>query len=121
MDADQIVRTFCEHWNRSDVDAIVDCFTDDALYHNIPMDPCQGKDAIRAFISGMFGGMAKSVHFEIKHQVVNGLIVMNERIDTLVLQDREVRLPVCGIFELTEGGKISSWRDYFDLAQFTGQ
>ncbi|MDG2050903.1 MAG: limonene-1,2-epoxide hydrolase family protein [Myxococcota bacterium] len=120
MDADKTIRNFCEHWNRSDIDAIVDSFTDDATYHNIPMEPCKGKEAIRIFVGGMFGGMAKSVHFEIKHQVVNGSIVMNERVDTITLQDRKVALPVCGVFEMNNDGKISAWRDYFDLAQFTG-
>ena len=46
---------------------------------------------------------------------------MNERVDTIVMADREVVLPVCGIFELTPDGKIAAWRDYFDAAQFAGQ
>ena len=31
------------------------------------------------------------------------------------------RLPVMGTFEIDAQGKISAWRDYFDLAQFTKQ
>ncbi|MGH0029365.1 MAG: limonene-1,2-epoxide hydrolase family protein [Myxococcota bacterium] len=121
MDADEVVRDFCAAWDRADLDAIMGAFTEDAVYHNIPMAPCKGKEEIRRFIGGMFAGMVKSVHFEILKQLVDGRTVMNERVDTLVMGDREVALPVCGVFELTADGKISAWRDYFDAAQFAGQ
>ena len=61
MDSDKIVRDFCAAWGRGDVDAIVDAFSEDAVYHNIPMAPCKGKDAIRAFIGGMLGGMGAGI------------------------------------------------------------
>ena len=84
------------------------------------MAPCKGKDAIRSFITGFLGGMASSVEFAIQRQLVSGRTVMNERVDTIVMQDRSISLPVCGVFELTEAGKISAWRDYFDAGQFAG-
>jgi limonene-1,2-epoxide hydrolase len=34
--------------------------------------------------------------------------------------DRKVDLPVCGVFELAPDGRIQPWRDYFDVAQFSG-
>ena len=121
MDADRIVRDFCDAWGRTDIDAIMAAFSEDAVYHNIPMEPCKGKDAIRSFIAGMLGGMARSVRFEILHQVVSGHLVMNERVDTIELETGSVDLPVCGVFELNADGKIVAWRDYFDMKQFTGQ
>ncbi len=121
MDADRIVRDFCEHWGRGDVDAIVESFTDDAVYHNIPMAPCEGKEAIRAFVGNLVGEMASAVDFEIRNQVVSGRLVLNERIDTIKLKAGDVVLPVCGVFELSADGKIAAWRDYFDMGQFAGQ
>ncbi len=118
MDPDRVVREFCAAWDRGDVEAIMDAFTDDAVYHNIPMAPCKGKEEIRTFINMFLGTLASSIEFDIKHQVVSGLLVMNERIDTLVMNDKNVALPVCGVFELTADGKISGWRDYFDAGQF---
>ena len=120
MDADKIVRDFCEKWRTGDVEGLVEAFADDAVYHNIPMQPCRGKDEIRAFIEGFLGSAASSVSFAIRHQIVSGRIVMNERIDTLVMESRVVELPVCGVFELNEEGKIAAWRDYFDMAAFAG-
>ncbi|MAE94897.1 MAG: limonene-1,2-epoxide hydrolase [Deltaproteobacteria bacterium] len=120
MDADKVVREFCEAWSRADLETIMDAFTDDAVYHNIPMAPCKGKDEIRTFIAGLLGGMASSVEFDVRLQLVDGLKVMNERIDTIVMGDKNIVLPVCGVFELTEDGKIAGWRDYFDAGQFAG-
>ena len=85
------------------------------------MAPFKGRDAIRAIISGLLGESANSVHFQILHQVVSGRLVMNERVDTIVMKTGSVDLPVCGVFELTADGKIGAWRDYFDMKQFTGQ
>ena len=121
MDADKIVREFCAAWGRRDLDTIIDAFTEDAVYHNIPMAPCEGKQAIREFITGLFGGMVESIDFEIRMQLVQGRKVMNERVDTLVMPENTVGLRVCGVFELSEEGKIEAWRDYFDAAQFAGQ
>ena len=119
MDADKIVRDFCALWEQGNIDAIVDAFTEDAVYHNIPMEPCVGKDAIRSFLEGFLGGMASSVRFEIRHQLVDGNVVMNERVDTLAMESGQVALPVCGVFELDGAGKIRAWRDYFDMAPFS--
>jgi limonene-1,2-epoxide hydrolase len=76
--------------------------------------------ALRQFLEGLLGGMASAVHFEIRTQLVDGLTVMNERVDTIVMADRKVELPVCGVFELAPDGRIKAWRDYFDVAQFSG-
>lgn len=120
MNPDQVVRDFCALWSKGDVDAIVDAFTDDAVYHNIPMAPCKGKEAIRGFVGGLLPEAASSVEFEILHQLSNGNLVMNERIDTIRFKDKDVALQVCGVFEVSPDGKIAGWRDYFDMAQFGG-
>lgn len=105
-------------WAAKDVDAIVSHFADDAIYHNIPMDPAVGVDAIREVITG-FVGMADSIVFETRNQVVDGGMVMNERVDTFVIAGNPVAIPVMGVFEI-EDGRIRAWRDYFDMAGFSG-
>ncbi len=94
-------------------------FTDDAKYTNIPMGPPNcGKTAIRAFIDGFVGAM-DSIEFIVHHQVegADG-VVMNERTDRIVMEGKATDLPVMGILEF-ENGKISAWRDYFDMAAFS--
>jgi len=114
-----IVIQFCEAWTRMDVKEIASYFTDDAVYHNIPVQPLVGKATIEKALEGMATYM-RDVRFEIKHQVAQGNVVMNERVDHLTHQGREVALPVVGVFELRDG-KIAAWRDYFDLAEFQSQ
>ena len=120
MDADTVVREFCAAWGRADLEAIMAAFAEDAVYHNIPMEPCNGLEAIRAFIEGFFAMSPDGIKFEIGHQVCAGAVVMNERIDTLVMNGNEISLPVCGVFEVDDSGKITAWRDYFDMAAFSG-
>ena len=116
-----VVDAFIAAWPSMDVDRIMDFFTEDAVYTNIPIDPPNaGKEAIRKTIE-TFAGMAKQIEFIVHHQTENGSgVVMNERTDRFLLADgRWAEAPVMGVFEL-EGGKIKAWRDYFDMAQFTG-
>jgi limonene-1,2-epoxide hydrolase len=112
---EQVVREFCAAWSKLDLDALMAYFTTDAVYHNIPMDPVEGTDAIRSFIEG-FTGPVERVEFEVVHLASDGDLVLTERVDTFVTADRSAGLPVMGAFELRDG-KIAAWRDYFDMAQ----
>ena len=87
---DEIIRSFCAKWADGNVKEIVNYFDENAIYHNIPMAPVNGVDEIRLFIEGFFSS-AESIEFEILHQVAAGNIVMNERIDTLVIGDATTR------------------------------
>ena len=115
---DQIIRSFCNAWSNKDLDKIMGYFDKSAIYHNIPMEPQEGIENIRGFIEG-FLAMATSIQFEILHQVTEGEVVMNERVDTLVMGENTIMLPVAGIFEVSNG-KIVKWRDYFDMGQLAG-
>jgi limonene-1,2-epoxide hydrolase len=94
-------------------------FTDDAVYHNIPVAPIHGREAIVKAVTGWNDRM-QSAGWEIVHQVSVGDVVMNERIDRFVAGGKQIALPVVGVFELKDG-KIAAWRDYFDMNQFTSQ
>jgi limonene-1,2-epoxide hydrolase len=119
-DAEKIVTEFCNAWPRKNIDELLGFFTDDAVYHNIPMEPAKGKEAIRGVIN-TFLPMAKSLHFKILNSVGSGNVVFNERVDIFDLGNgKTISLPVAGVFEVT-GSKISAWRDYFDLATYTKQ
>jgi len=111
----EIVTEFCNAWTRSDVEGILGAFADDAVYHNIPMDPLVGKEAISAYIRSFFDSGGK-VTFITTHQAVNGNVVLNERVDIIVKNGETKNLKLMGTFEI-ENGKIKVWRDYFDLAQ----
>lgn len=115
----ETVREFCAAFSRLDVEELVSWFTPDATYHNIPIDPAVGHDAIRAILT-MFTGMADGIDFRILNLAADGDTVLTERVDEFRSGDRVVSLPVMGTFEV-RGGKIAAWRDYFDLQQYLSQ
>lgn len=116
-----LVDEFTAAWSTMDLDKILGFFADDAVYTNVPIDPPnEGVEAIRKTVEG-FIGMAQRVEFVVHHQTENDRgVVMNERTDRFLMGDKWAEAPVMGVFEI-EGGKIKAWRDYFDLAQFSGQ
>ena len=114
---EEIVREFCDRIAEGDAEKAASFFSDDALYHNIPLDPMNGREAIQATIT-MFLGMADKVWFEMVHLLAEGDVVMTERVDHFVMADRDIGLPVMGTFEV-RGGRIVAWRDYFDMNQLT--
>ncbi len=116
--ADELVTEFCEKWATPDPEELAAYFTEDAVYHNIPIDPVQGRDAIKQFIAGFLAGL-DGIDFQVHRQVSDGDLVMNERTDVMRRKDGEpIPLPVTGVFEI-ENGQIKAWRDYFDMATIT--
>jgi limonene-1,2-epoxide hydrolase len=119
-DAEHLVQQFCDEWGKgSDVDVIASYFTDDAVYHNIPVDPVTGRDAIKATIA-MFTTGVEKMEFRMRNISSHDNIVLTERVDVFVLPHVTIELPVMGTFEV-EGDKIAAWRDYFDLNQYMTQ
>jgi limonene-1,2-epoxide hydrolase len=121
MSADpvDVVTRFCKTWETVDVGAIMEFFADDAVYHNIPVDPVAGTDAIRTMIEEFTVGIDR-IEFRIDNIASAGNVVLTERVDIFVKGGRRIELPVMGTFEVV-GGRIAKWRDYFDLNQFMSQ
>ena len=118
-EAEKIVSDFCKAFERKNIDEIMGYFSDDAVYHNMPMEPAKGKPAIKETINSFLPGSDR-IEFKILHTASNGNIVFNERIDMIDMGEKRVELPVAGMFEV-RGGKITLWRDYFDLPTYTKQ
>ncbi|HTN79621.1 MAG TPA: SgcJ/EcaC family oxidoreductase [Acidimicrobiales bacterium] len=114
-----LVQAFCDSWATGDLDRIMSFFADDAVYHNIPIDPVHGVDAIRTTIAGFTTGV-ESVTFDVEHIAAAGDVVLTERVDVFTFPNGRVSLPVSGTFEVRDG-KIAAWRDYFDMNQFMKQ
>ncbi len=119
-DAEAIVTAFMAEFDAThpDPDRLASYFTDDAVYHNMPMEPAEGIDAVKAALASVSQMASKG--WEILYQASSGDIVLNERIDRFELGGAEITVQVMGVFEIRDG-KIARWRDYFDLASFQQQ
>jgi limonene-1,2-epoxide hydrolase len=120
MSPEQVVRSFCEAVTRRDVKELSGFFSADAVYHNIPIDPVTGPEAIEKVLA-QFLGPASRAEFELRALAVSGRSVLTERVDRFTIGDKQVELAVMGVFEVARDGKITAWRDYFDMAQFSRQ
>jgi limonene-1,2-epoxide hydrolase len=120
----EVVRRFCIAWSENKgVVELAEFFTDDAVYHNIPLEPVAGQ----ANIANNFATVIRpgppgveSIEFRVINIAANGPVVMTERVDVFKLSNKSFELPVMGIFEISDA-KIKAWRDYFDANQFARQ
>lgn len=116
------VRAFLKGWDNRDVEACMAQVTDDMCYLNQPLEAIRGKANVRKMIASIFEP-AKRVEFILVNCFGNGNQVITERVDQWDWSGSgtwEMELKVCGMFELTEDGKIREWREYYDNAYWSG-
>ena len=114
-----LISQFIQACVRADPDEFASYFTEDAIWWNSPWPPVKGRDAIRETLHRGSQRMA-ALPWEIRHIVADGNIVLTERVDHFLVNNKKVSVPCMGVFEL-QGGKIAAWRDYWDLTQFEAQ
>ncbi|HEX9259574.1 MAG TPA: limonene-1,2-epoxide hydrolase family protein [Acidimicrobiales bacterium] len=120
MNSAEVVTTFIRALERSDLDAALELVTEDVEYDNVPMLKVVGAQAIRDVL-GPFLSAFQSIEWVVHHQVAEGELVMNERLDRFQRPDGSwLELPVAGLFVVRDG-RIALWRDYFDLGGFQRQ
>lgn len=115
------VRAFLKGWDDRDVEACMAQVTDEMCYLNQPLPAIRGKDQVRKMIASIFEP-AKRVEFVLVNCFGHGNQVITERVDQWDWSGSgtwEMSLKVCGMFELTEDGKIYEWREYYDNDYWT--
>lgn len=83
---DAFVRAFLADWQRRDSDAILDSFTEDAVYHCAPLQAIVGEPALADWVRDFEA--TPPPRLDVHHQVASGQIVMNERTDHITLNGR---------------------------------
>jgi limonene-1,2-epoxide hydrolase len=118
--SEKLVRDFLGSWQARSLDSICGGFADDAVYHNVPVEPIEGIAGIRATF-GAFLDAFSDAKLDIVTLAAEPGRVLVERVDYFTMNDgRKVVLPVTGVFEV-KNGKITRFSDYFDLADFERQ
>lgn len=104
---------------RFDLDAACELVSDDVEYDNVPMGANHGPQGIKNLLGPMVDGLDE-IDWVVHRQAAAGNVVMNERTDRFRVGDEWIELPVAGVFELDDEGRIRLWRDYFDLGSLEG-
>ncbi len=104
------------------MDAIAETCSADILYHKIPMHPIHGRSDFQVFIREFIKDVS-STSWEVLNIAETGSgAVLTERIDHFEFKDgHHLALRVMGFMEFNGEGKLSVWRDYFDMAELQGE
>jgi limonene-1,2-epoxide hydrolase len=119
MTNEEIVDEFIARVVRMDLDAACELVSDNVEYDNVPIGKVYGPDGIKGVLGQMVGSLDE-VEWVIHRQVAAGALVLNERTDRFGMNGKWMDLPVAGVFEVHDG-RITLWRDYFDMTTFTDQ
>jgi limonene-1,2-epoxide hydrolase len=116
----EVVLSFIRACNTRDIGRALEFLDAECLYHNIPMEPVTGTEAIRSILDPMFA-VSSEVDWKV-HNIAETTTgrVLTERTDRFLPGGKWVEVPVMGTFEL-RNGKITAWRDYFDASQVIRQ
>ena len=114
-------RAFFAAWEACDLEAILAALAPDVRYHNMPMPLMVGVDAVRAFIAPLLA-IATSIEWRIPAlaESPEGL-ELSERTDIFRTPRGDIEIAVMGPMAFDAEGRITAWRDYFDLASFQKQ
>lgn len=104
----EVVRAWVEAFNRGDAEAVAALYHDDAVNHQVALEPVEGREAIRDMFAREFAA-AKMVC------VVENLFEDGE---WAILEWRDpLGLRGCGFFHV-RGGRIAFQRGYWDKLSF---
>ncbi|MBL8717584.1 MAG: nuclear transport factor 2 family protein [Myxococcales bacterium] len=117
QESQAIVETFLRELEAGHNEAALALLADDVVYENVPFPPARGKVAtekmLRQFLT-LFDTFQVTMHAIAARDGV----VLTERTDVLSGKVFHLDIWVCGTFEVRDG-KITVWRDRFDLVQTT--
>ena len=85
-------------------------------------EPVRGHAQIEQELAGQFSRYKDCV-CTIKSIASNGAQVFTERADTVTMRGdgRKVTVLVCAVFDLDAAGKITYWREYWDMGDIQSQ
>lgn len=118
MTPQETVEAFIGHWNSGNMEAMFAMCGEDVVWHNIPMEPIPNKAVMRGVVDDFMANIA-SCDWQIHAIAANGSTVLTERTDIFHFKDgRRAAIRVMGTFDIGADGRITGWRDYFDMLEF---
>ena len=118
MTAEEIVNEFTARITKLDFDGAFELVAPDIEYDNVPIGKVEGPDGIRS-VFAQLDAMGVDAMEWIVHRQVASDTTRAQRAHGQVRRRRQVGgVDVAGIFEVRDG-KITLWRDYFDMNAMT--
>jgi limonene-1,2-epoxide hydrolase len=116
VDNARTVETFLYALQDEDFDTADSVLADNIVWQNVGWLTMRGRERLMK----LFRRGQGRAGFEVKiHRIAaEGNAVLTERTDALIFGPLRLQFWVCGVFEV-HGGRITLWRDYFDLWDIT--
>lgn len=117
-DDERLVLAFFDDLSSGDPQTLAPYLAPDAMYQNMPLPPAYGAEAVLATLGALFSVMSMD-SIETLYLASRDGFVFTERVDylTALPTGKSFALPVTGVTRVVDG-KITAWRDYFDLREF---
>lgn len=113
----ETVRAFMKAAAARDYDTALALLAEDIEYQNMPLPAVHGRQAVKDTLETLMA-LTTEAEWVVHRELADGDLVMNERTDRFLMQGRWAELPVAGVF-VVQSGRITLWRDYFDLPTIT--
>lgn len=115
MTSTERILDFMNCWERYDLDGALSRITDDASFSpDLVSEPVVGREAL-AKLWGFYMEMMQAYEMKVVNIVGSDKVVCLERVEYVVTpKQQKVALPIVGVYELDDDGKIKAWRDYVE-------
>jgi limonene-1,2-epoxide hydrolase len=110
----EVVRAMADAWQRLDLEAVIELFAADGVFHSVMLEPIRGHQALRAHFAPVFADLTRA-ELRTVNLAAQGYLVFFERVDDFVYRGNHAQVPVMGVIEVVDG-RIREWRDYYDRA-----
>jgi limonene-1,2-epoxide hydrolase len=108
------VREFFAAFPASDGDELISFFSEEAVYIDGPRGVHRGVEAIKNEFATQVA-MVSSTTVDIRTLTMHRVTVMVEREERFEVGGRPIGHEVVGVFNVDVNGRITRWRDYYDL------
>lgn len=115
MDARAWIEAYGDAWRERDADAVVELFTDDAVYRSSPFrSPHVGRDGIRAYWTGATATQ-ECLELRFGEPVASGDRLVVEWWAVMSDDGEDVTLPGCLLLRFSADGRCQELREYWHL------
>lgn len=98
-----LLRHFAALWATREAEAMAECFATDGIYDNVPAKkPLAGRQAILDWLTICFEHLTR-IDVKFINVASNGEWILSERLDTHVMGDKKMPLPVMNACRIKDG------------------
>jgi limonene-1,2-epoxide hydrolase len=116
-----VVRSFLDSSVKGDIQESLGYFTPEATYRvNAWNEPLRGIEAIRSDIERQ-RSLWSDFRYQLLEMATMGATVFAERFDSVHMRGKDITIHAVGVFEVDDDGKITDWREYYDMKEIEAQ